>query len=280
MAYTKTLLRAMTPPIVWQMARRVRARIPGSAARSKIFEGPFPSWKAAISISDGWDSPVIRDKTLAAALKVRDGVVEFEQDGNASNCIVYSPTILAFLLLTFSRQQENLSIIDFGGGFGSNYFQNRKVIRQLLGTRVQWNVVEQPAFASLGAEYFENAELKFYSTFAEALSSAGPGTDALLFSGSLQYLSEPLALLDEAIEADVRIFGFDRLLVSPFQEHAIFVQHPDVNAHYAATYPVWCFSKDAFVSHLTSRGFSLVEHFTRDPNLHFDHCGMVFVRSG
>jgi putative methyltransferase (TIGR04325 family) len=279
MASTKDVLRSLTPPILWQTAHRLKSHFagPNFAVLKSVFEGPLPSWEAAMSRSDGWDSPLITDKTLDAARKVRDGLIEFEQDGLARKKIIYSATILAFLLLVLSRHQNVLNIIDFGGGLGSNYVQNRKILRQLTATAVRWNVVERATFAKLGIEQFQTSELNFFSTLEAALSNQTP-IPALLFSGSLQYIIDPLSLLDRVVNAGIEIIAFDRLLVGPGEKHAVFIQHPDQNVFYKATYPVWCFSKDAFVAWLVSKGFILVEDFTSNPEGHFDHCGLIFIR--
>lgn len=266
----KALLRSLAPPIVVEMVRKLRSR--------PSFEGPFHSWEEAKSRSDGWDTASITKKTLDSALKVKHGLGEFERDGLVRKKIVYSDTILAFLLIVLSKQKSGINIIDFGGGLGANFGQNRKILQRLSETSVQWSVVERPVFADLGREHFQNSELKFYSNLTEALSQR-PIPDALLFSGSLQMVGEPFPLIDQAIGAGVSTIAFDRLLVGPRDRHDVFIQHPDPKVYYEATYPVWCFSKREFVSEMIARGFTLVDDFTGNPNADFDLCGMIFVRS-
>lgn len=227
-----------------------------------------------MSGSGGWESSTITDSFLASALKVRDGVAEFEQDRNVGGKIIYSPTILAFLVLALARQKDVLSIIDFGGALGSNYFQNRKILRQMSVTSIHWNVVERPVFAKLGREHFQTAELNFYESLRDVLSKVTPVPDGLLFSGSLQCIASPLSVLGQVIDAGVKIIAIDRLLVSPEHEHAVFIQHvpPKIS------FPVTCFSRDALIAWFIAKGFTLVEHFTQVPDAHFDICGMIFVR--
>ena len=153
MVNAKDALSSLTPRLLWDRARVLWRKARGLAVRT--FEGPFSSWEAAVSRSYGWDSPDITDKTLNAALKVRDGLIEFEQDLVASKNIVYSTTILAFLLLLLSRDKGNINIIDFGGGLGNSYVQNRKILRQLVATSVRWNIVERPVFVKLGMVHFQ-----------------------------------------------------------------------------------------------------------------------------
>ena len=272
---SKAILRSLTPPVVWQLAHRLKH----SGVSTRVgFEGPYSSWAAASSQATGWDSPLITEKTLAAALKVRDGQAVVEQDGLLRKQIPYSATILAFLLIAFARQKSGLDIIDFGGGLGSNYYQNRKVLHQLTPTPISWSVVERPIFANLGAEQFQSSELNFSSSLGDVLSRPAPSGEALLFSGSLQCVPDPFSLLELVVDSKIKLVAFDRVLVSPSLDHAIFVQNPDPNIYYQANYPVWCFSRDRMIKWLSDNGFSLVEHFTYNPETHFDHCGMIFVR--
>ncbi len=276
MTSAKDVVKSLTPPLLWQAARTFTSRIDAKPAFG--FEGPYGSWDEAAAVADGWDDQSIIDKTLDTARKVRDGLVEFKMDGLPRERIIYSTTILAFLLLVLSRQKNFLSIIDFGGGLGSNYVQNRKLLRHLTKIPIDWGVVEQDAFAKLGREHFQTDELKFFSSIGSALAEM-PQRDGVLFTGSLQNIAEPYALLDQIVRADIAIIALDRLLVSPTASDAAFVQRPDPKLFYHATYPVWCFSKEKFIAHLTARGYTLVEYFTSDPNRSFDHCGMIFSRS-
>jgi len=70
---TKDALRSLTPPAVWRAAHRIRRFGEPKETKRPEFEGPYPSWEAAASQATGWDSPAITERTLAAALKVRDG---------------------------------------------------------------------------------------------------------------------------------------------------------------------------------------------------------------
>ena len=210
-------------------------------------------------------------------MKVSGGIIEFEQDTIIQDTINYSPTILAFIILALSRHKDKLDIIDFGGSLATNYFQNRKVLQHLEQTQFTWNVIERPVLAKLGREHLSNANLHFFSSLREAMNSSNGASDCFLFSGSLQYVAEPLVVLDEVIGLGAKLVALDRLLVSPEDGPQVFIQHPNPEMHYPATYPVWCFSKKAFIRNLVSKGFTLVDNFTHNPNAHFDHCGMIFV---
>jgi hypothetical protein len=102
--------RALSPPILWDFAGRLKTR-----SGVGTFQGPMPSWGAALAGSESWDSPVIASKTLEAMSKVRDGDAEFQLDTELFDRVIYSEAILTLLLLASSGRKDRLHIIDFGG---------------------------------------------------------------------------------------------------------------------------------------------------------------------
>lgn len=52
-----------------------------------------------------------------------------------------------------------VSVIDFGGGMGSTYFQNRDKIIDCLDI-IQWNVVQQKHFVDFGKRYMEDKKIE------------------------------------------------------------------------------------------------------------------------
>lgn len=278
---TKAVARSLCPPLLWRLGHSVKSRFNESTpARApwEPFVGPLDSWQQAVERSDGWDADAITAKSLAAALKVRDGLAEWEQDTIVCNKILYSPAILAMLVLAVSRDRTRPSVIDFGGNLATNYYQNRKILAALPARDVQWHIVERPLFVDLGRRHFARDGLAFHPSIDDAVAAVGGAPDAFLFSGSLQCLAEPIATLDRVAALSVPVLAFDRLLVSPGDAHRIYVQRPDPTYYYPATYPSWCFAKAPFIARLREAGYALVEDFTQTPERAFDHCGMVFIR--
>jgi putative methyltransferase (TIGR04325 family) len=247
----KRHLRALTPPILWTAAHRLRNRpdVPG-------FEGPISSWEEAEARTKGWDSPEITAKTLQAALKVKDGLAAMEQDGNALDYIRYSTVILLLITIASIKNRGSVRIVDFGGGLGANFFQNRKLVEQC--SNVEWRIVERRDIVQLGLQHFQTSKLKFYTHLEEALTGAD-APSALLFSGSFQFVEKPFVLLDKIHGSSVNILAFDRLLVWEQKNDAVFIQNPDPERYYRANYPTWVFSKCAFSASLREHGFSIVE---------------------
>jgi putative methyltransferase (TIGR04325 family) len=264
-ARLRAALQLLTPPIVWRLVRRGRRRGP--------LEGPFASWDAASQRATGWDSPRIVEQALAAALEVRDGAAAFERDSVAHGQIIYSPTILAALMLAVDRHRR-LEVVDFGGGLGSNYFQNLKLIRALSNAPASWRVVERPALARIGVDQFQTEQLRFHDDLA-AVRLERP---VVLFTGSLQYVADAFGLLETAM-AMTDIIALDRVLVYAEAEHGIFVQRLDAKRFGPVTLPTWCFARAALIDWFAARGFRLVERFEAGPPRRFTNCGLLFARA-
>ncbi len=265
MARAEVALRLLTPPVVWRLTHRLlpRARL----------EGPLRSWDEATKRATGWDSPILTELALKAALKVKVGAAAFERDSRPHDRIVYSPTVLAALLLAVARYRA-LSVIDFGGGLGSNYYQHRKLLRALPDMPVSWNVIERVPLANIGAEQFQTAELRFHDRL-DGLHLEHP---VLLFTGALQYVADAFVLLDEATR-QTDIIAVDRMYVSAAADHAPYLQHLDPRRFGSVTLPMWCFAKAALIGWFEARDFVLVEQFFISRERPFEFCGMLFMRT-
>lgn len=265
MAKARTALRLLIPPVVWRLTRGLRPR--------GRLEGPLASWDAAAKRATGWDSPILTEKALAAARKVRDGAAAFERDSRTYNRVIYSPTVLAALLLAATRYRA-LNVIDFGGALGSNYYQHRKLLRALPDMPVSWNVIERAPLAKIGAEQFQTPELRFHAELAELRSEDA----VLLFTGALQYVAEAFDLLEQAI-GRVDIVAVDRLYLSAAPAHAAYLQHLDPKEFGMVTLPMWVFAKAELIDWFAARGFALVEHFVHSQEHKLEFCGLLFMRA-
>ncbi|HHG2225053.1 MULTISPECIES: hypothetical protein [unclassified Synechococcus] len=155
----------------------------------------------------------------------------------------------------------------------------RGALKELGGKQIKWRIVERPIFATLGNEHFKSSELLFYSSLTEARNSFSPMPSAILFSGSLQCMSDPFAVLGEADFSEAKIIAIDRLMISQSYQHAVFVQYPDPEIYYDAKYPLWCLSRDSIVNFLNNRGFALIEEFPSESKGIFQWIGMIFMRN-
>ena len=225
-------LRRWIPPIALDFARNSLWR-----SKSLRYEGDFPSWEAARNASTGgYDSAEILARVRESAGKVRDGLAAFERDGVCFEKPAYNFPLLACVLRVASDSGNRLRVLDFGGSLGITYYQCRPFLGGL--SELVWTVVEQKHFVDCGQREFEDGRLRFRGSIAECEEA-----DVVLISGSLQFLAEPFALLDQLAAVGARWLIVDRTPVIAGDRHVITVQRvPAAIYGREASYPSWLFA--------------------------------------
>ncbi len=226
-----------------------------NAFGSVHFSGDYATWDDAKKQCEGYGAEVILERVAAAAAAVRDGKAAYERDSLLFYEQAYEWPMLACLLWAASRQQGELSVLDFGGSLGSTYYQHRKWFKSL--TRLRWSIVEQEHFVRAGREHFQDEILRFYPDVEACLSAERP--NVLFLSGVLQYLSEPLALLDGFLAKGFEAVLIDRTPLLEGSRSRITLQKVSARI-YPATYPAWFFSRRELLEVFEGR-YRLVEAF-------------------
>lgn len=232
----KEILKDLLPPILIKLHRH------GLSGRYGYF-GNYWRWEDAISDSGGYDSDVILNKVKESLLKVKSGEAAYERDSVLFDRIQFSWPLLAGLLWIASKNENKLSLIDYGGSLGSSFYQNIKFFLHL--NEFSWNVVEQPKFVECGKRYFEDDHLKFYYTIDECLEIHHPC--AIIFSSVLPYIERPYDVLQSVINKKIPYIIIDR---TPFIAHGddrLTVQKVPPSI-YKASYPAWFLNLEKFLS--------------------------------
>ena len=247
----KSIAKDFTPPILTKTLQGLR--------KDKIsFEGPFSSWEKASAQSTGYDATHILDKVLAATLKVRAGEAAFERDSVLFDTPKYEWPMISGLMWAAAKNNGKLNVLDFGGALGSSYFQNKKFWDTL--PELQWNIVEQPNYVSLGKTHIQNEQIRFYNTIESYKKEHTP--NVILVSGVLQYLSDPFTTISELIALKSPLIVLDRITVNATQNHAYYVQHVPETI-YKASYPCISFSEELLIQAFES--YDLVTEFQSLP---------------
>ncbi len=252
----KSFVRNWCPPIVRIMLQ------PKSIAHVH-FPEEFPSWAKAELVCSGYDSPEIINKVLETTIKVLKGEFAYERDSVGFIKADYSWPVLCGLLLAASSNKNSLSVLDFGGGLGSSYFQNRNFLSNL--SSVDWNIVEQVSFVNVGNEKIKLNGLHFYSSIDKCILNCHP--NAILLSSVLQYIDNYQAIINGVTKTGAEFIIIDR---TPFLKKGsiekIFIQKvPDWI--YQASYPCRFFVENDFIKLFESRGYFLLESFESIDNL-------------
>jgi len=255
----RPLLKDCLPPIVL----RTVAQILGSGTR---FEGNYSSWEEAATQCGGYAAENILTKVLDATLKVKQGDAAFERDSVAFHDIEYNWPVLAAFLWAASRNAGFLNVLDFGGALGSSYFQNRRFLETLR--KVSWNVIEQPHYVRAGKEHIQDERLRFYLTIDSYMTENQP--NVILLSSVLQYLPNPFNVLDKLAKCGASCLIIDRTPYSSQAEDCLVIQHVPSNI-YRASYPMWIFSWDRFVQHITDSWEIFASHICPEGYVKTDH---------
>ncbi len=230
----KSMVKGVVPPLLIDGVRRLR--------RSGIrFDGEYSTWAEACAAAQGYADADILDRVREASLQVKRGEACFERDG-----VVFHEHQPAFPLLTALldaavANDGQLRVLDFGGALGGTYYQARPYLQSLK--KLEWCVVEQPHYVECGRREFQTDELHFYSSIEECAQSGRP--HLALFSGVLQYLPDPQAILHEVNMAEIDNIVIDRTPYLCEDDTRLSVQRVP-SALGGASYPLWLFGRSFF----------------------------------
>lgn len=239
MTSAKALIRDCLPPLVIRRLQQLR--------RGGVrFEGDFPSWAEASQHATGYDTDAILAKVLEATLKVKHGEAAYERDSVVFDQIEHVWPVLAGLMWAAARNQGRLNVLDFGGALGSTYFQHRRFLAGLPDVR--WNVVEQAHYVERGNALIAEGPLRFYPDIAACLAVQAP--NVVLLSSVLQYLPDPLGMLDKLGRVGAAVMLIDRTPFVSLPENRLLVQRIPASI-YPASYPMWVFSDSQLRAHLS-----------------------------
>lgn len=244
----KNIFKEISPPLISRFIRKYTEQL--------TFSGSYSTWQEAQASSKGYNDSAIIDKALTAALSVKDGKAAYGRDSVLFNEIEYSWPLLAGLMLAASFREKVFSVLDFGGSFGTTYFQNKKFLDGI--GNVEWHIVEQAEFVRRGKENIENEYLLFHESIVSALASAGH-FDAIVLSSVLQYVENPESILEELIQLNAPVIIIDRTPVWNKKNDRIVIQYVP-EAICKSTYPARVFSEGKFLNFFSEK-YQMIESF-------------------
>jgi putative methyltransferase (TIGR04325 family) len=202
------------------------------------WHGRYANWQQAMQQTTGYNADAVFQRVKMAALKVKHGQASYERDGIATDQVELFYPLLSALLWIASQNNNELSLLDYGGSLGTSYRQNYPFLKHL--SRLQWYVIEQKMFVDEGRITFENEHLHFYYHLDEVLRKDEP--QLALFSSSLQYLEKPYDVLDSIKQTNIPYLLIDRTAYINEPDDRLTIQKVPP-AFYDASYPCWFFSE-------------------------------------
>ena len=212
------------------------------------WKGNYKSYEAAKEKCKGYDENHILERIKTTTDKVRSGAAVYERDGIIYDEVKVNHHLLNALLLVSARNNNKLTLIDFGGSLGTSYYQNIKYLSHL--TELNWCIIEQAEFVDAGKKSFENEHIKFYYSLEECFAEH-PHANLVLISSSLQYIDKPYALLKKIQSFHVPYLMLDLVGYNDRDEDRITIQHvPPVFYGIEASYPCTFFNRSKLESQL------------------------------
>jgi len=221
--------------------------------RNIIIVGNYKNWSEATQNSTGYDCKNIFKKSAESFLKVLNKKAEYERD----SVLFYKKNIdnlLINFLYAIKKKDIVLKILDFGGSFGSTYFQNYSILSDKK--KFHWSIIEQPKIVKFINKYKLNDNLKYFSDKSEYMNKYNP--DAVLFSSVIQYLEYPFNVINSFLKKKISYLIF---LKTPFykRKETIKIQIVPKNI-YNASYPIRIFNENSFLKLFKSNNYKIISN--------------------
>jgi len=229
--------------------------------------GPYDSYEEAAQRSSGYESKVILDKVYKAVVDVLEGNSAYERDGTT---FAIRPSIDHLRRILSTHLKEKDVVVDFGGGLGGAFVNNRDLFSHLN----RYIVVEQSNFAESGRELSHKHELGIQ--FVDNIFHLPVKPDIVILSSVLQYLSDREKVLCEIDLLQPRCIIIDRTFIRYDNLLEWFGQ--DCSYYYDSPVILTICPLPKKMLMLALRGYELKETWAND----FDppmHCGFLFERT-
>jgi putative methyltransferase (TIGR04325 family) len=228
-----------------RIAKDAKRKIfPPPRAHSHLrYSGPYPTWHQAVEASVGYDSPYVLSKVRAAIVEVLEGRKAYERDGTTFDKLPKKYT-LREKISGIIRPSD--TIVDFGGGLGGTYINNRDVLYNRFRC---FFVIEQESFCTAGSELAQAYRLPitFMHTIEELPQST---TDIVILSGVLHCIDSWQEIAQKVNSLQPRHILLDRHpLVNG--DTRILVQENDGYYETKVSYPVRMFNSREFLEPFT-----------------------------
>lgn len=228
------------------------------------WHGKYMTFKEAFSHCNSYADNKIADAVLASALKALEGKGKWERDGVVFNEVIYSWPIVAGLLMASCEHRRNIGIVDFGGGFGSTYYQNKG----FLPANISWSIVEQESVVERGLKCPKLQPLRFYASLEKACKENHH--DALILSSVLQYLENPYDALHKMLDTRCDFVLVDRTQFSKKDTEYVSIQKVPKSIYgFRTSYPCWTLNQNKVAGIFNQHDYKLIAKFypsTDTPN--------------
>jgi len=161
-----------------------------------------------------------------------------------------------------------LNILDFGGGFGTLYFQFKK-----FNQNFNWYIVEQKKVCNLAKSLINNEKKLSYHTDFKFLKKKK--IDIVILSSSIQYVKDYKSVLVKIKKLKPSYIVFLKTPLNRWLFNFLFVQKIPQNM-YEGSYPSWIFSIKT-INKILLPSYKLTYKNKVEPRLFFsDHFDLFY----
>ena len=229
------------------------------------WKGDYASFEEATNKAGGYDADHILQSIVKSTQKVVSGEVPYERDGIVYDTVKMNFPLLSTLLRLALENNNELTVLDFGGSLGTSYFQNKAFLKGVK--TLHWCIVEQPNYVKEGKANFENEHLHFYYTLEECLQFHKP--QIILFNGVIQYIGEAYKLLEQVIKSGIPYLMFDTIAFIEGDKDRYAIQHvPPAFYGLDASYACIFFSRSK-MEHFLKKHYDLCYEFISEPDKYY-----------
>lgn len=214
--------------------------------------GSYDNWRDAILNSNTYSNKEIFIKSKKSFLKVLNNEVSFERDSvTFASEKLNKPLISLLEKIRKNNKKKFLKVLDFGGSFGSTYFQNKKILQNY--SNYQWDVIEQKKIVDFANKTLKIKNLNFYKSINYYVKNNNP--DLILFSSVLHYLEFPFKIIEKLLKEKV---NYVVVLKTPFTKNSSQIKIQVNPEHiYKANYPVRIFNEKLFKSFFKNQKYKV-----------------------
>lgn len=189
-------LKDLIPPIAYRV-KRLRPRTAQALKQYQSFED-------ALQDSDTYEDPRVVEVVSRKTVAFRDALLS-----STSMLVKTRQTVQNMFVLSHVEPQRPLNVLELGGACGASYFE----LNRLLPGRIKsWSVVETPAMAAEGRRRFSDDRLTFFEDLGAAVALM-QGFDLIVAQGVLQYMGDPLKMMDDLLALGFKYIYVTRTLV-------------------------------------------------------------------
>ncbi len=209
----------------------------------RVWQGVYGSFAEAPAVGPGFDGPIWRDRSIAAA---RETLALARAQAPIDYALRQRNAILPTLTATLLSEQERVDILDFGGGLGTGYMVLMKTMPEAV-QRLDYSVVDVESIAGAGREIFDgHGGPVFRDTLPEESRF-----DIVHAASVLQYVEDWQGLIARLADYGARFLSLADIFAGDFATY-VTTQH-----YYASRIPHWFFNAAEFAAAVEKMGYRL-----------------------